>query len=146
METMTYKEYLEYLLENATEKKEIENLKSKIKEIDDKIKKMTFEDISILKMENMKNYFSLYLVDEKEKFSFWVDCSLIDGYGNRENYKTPELYVDWEYNQYIFYNFSEHDIKAKEYQENGEHADRITACIDEFNNEIIDLFKKGVKK
>ena len=38
METITYKEYLEYLLENATEKTEIKKLKAKIKEIEDRNK------------------------------------------------------------------------------------------------------------
>lgn len=32
IETMTWKEYLEYLLERATEKKEVESLKKQIKE------------------------------------------------------------------------------------------------------------------
>ena len=106
---------------------------------------MKAENITIVKMHREKEYFSLQLKDEKEKITFWIDCSLCDGYGNRENYKTEELYIDWEFNQYIFAIGNSKDDEAKAYQENEENLERIQFLLDSYNDEIIKLYKEGAK-
>lgn len=106
---------------------------------------MKTEDIKILKINREKEYFSLQLKDEKENVIFWIDCSLIDGYGNRKNYKTEELYIDWTFNQYIFTIGNSKDDEAKAYQENDENLERIQELLDCFNDEIIKLYKEGAK-
>ena len=46
------------------------------------------ERYKIINKNKEKEYFSIKLHDTKENFDFWIDCSIIDGYGNIENYKT----------------------------------------------------------
>lgn len=77
------------------------------------------ERFTILKQINDSNYFSLYINDTQEKHKFWIDCSLMDGYGNKENYKTHDLYIDWEFNQYIFCLDNSNDIKVKNIKKTG---------------------------
>jgi len=104
------------------------------------------ENIKILKINIEKDYFSILLHDETEKLDFWIDCGIMDGYGNKKDYKTQDLYIDWTFNQYIFDLNNEKDIAAKEYQENGENIDRIQDAIDKKNDEILNYIKKeGVK-
>lgn len=98
------------------------------------------ERFTILKQVNNSDYFSLCINDTQEKHKFWIDCSLMDGYGNKENYKTGDLYIDWEFNQYIFYLDNTNDIKSKEYQENGENIDALQEFLDNENNNIIKKF------
>ena len=93
-----------------------------------------------------KEDFSIKLHDTKENFDFWVDCSIIDGYGNRENYKTEDLFIDWEFNQYIFDLYNENDLKAKAYQENGENIDEIQFFIDDKNNNLLRYFLESGEK
>lgn len=104
------------------------------------------ERFKIIKKEKEKEYFSIKLHDKKENFTFWVDCSLIDGYGNRENYKTDDLYIDWEFNQYIFYLYDENDLKAKAYQENTDNIDEIQYFIDDNNDKLINYFLESEEK
>lgn len=97
--------------------------------------------IEFLKMEIHKSekYFSILLHDKKENIKFWVDCSLIDGYG----YNTEEgEFIDWNFNQYIFWIEDENDQKAQAYQQKGENIDRITDFIDENTSELIKQYKK----
>ena len=61
----------------------------------------------------------------------------MDGYGNKENFKTDDLYIDWEFNQYIFFLNDENDLKIKNYQENCENIEKIDYFIDENNNNLI---------
>lgn len=98
------------------------------------------ERFTILKQINNNDYFSLYINDTQENHNFWIDCSLMDGYGNKENYKTDDLYIDWEFNQYIFYLDNTNDIKSKEYQENGENIDALQEFLDNENDNIIKKF------
>jgi hypothetical protein len=101
------------------------------------------QDFTILKKEKHNGeYFSILLKDNKKDIKFWLDCSLIDGYGNRTNYKTKDLYIDWEFNQYIFHLDYIEDVKAKEYQENGENIDNISYFIDSINYELVQYFKE----
>ena len=95
------------------------------------------ERFKIVKIQEHKEYISVYINDKKEDISFWVDCSLMDGYGNKEDFKTEDLYIDWEFNQYIFNLDNSIDIKAKEYQENGDNIDELQYFLDEKNDELV---------
>lgn len=98
------------------------------------------ERFKIINKNKEKEYFSIKLHDKKENFDFWIDCSIIDGYGNRENYKTSDLYIDWEFNQYIFSLYDENDIKAKEWQENGDNIDDLQYFLDNINSDLLQYF------
>ncbi len=100
------------------------------------------KDFKILKNENYDGGTSLLLHDNKNNFNFWIDCWIIDGYGNKKDFKTTDLYIDWEFNQYIFYLYDENDLKAKEYQENGENIDNIQYFIDDENDNILNLIER----
>lgn len=95
------------------------------------------ERFRILKIQEHKEYISVYINDKKEDISCWLDCSLMDGFGNKDNFKTEDLYIDWEFNQYIFNLDNSIDIKAKEYQENGDNIDEIQYFLDEKNDELV---------
>ena len=99
------------------------------------------ERFKIVKIQEHKEYISVYINDSKEDISFWVDCSLMDGYGNKDNFKTEDLYIDWEFNQYIFNLDNSIDIKAKEYQENGDNIDEIQYFLDEKNDELVAILR-----
>lgn len=98
-------------------------------------------EVLFLKMEiDTKNeYFSILLHDKKENLKFWVDCSLIDEYGNKTN---NGEFIDWDFNQYIFLTDNENDIKIKEYQEAPENIDKITDFIDENTDFLIEKYKE----
>lgn len=98
------------------------------------------ESYKILKIENFNDYISILIEDKKENVCFWIDCCKIDGYGNRNNYKTDDLYIDWEFNQYIFILDNEKDLKLKEYQENYNNIDKIQNFIDEKNDYLLKQF------
>ena len=100
------------------------------------------ENLKIIKKEFEKNYFSILIHDAEKNVKIWIDCDLMDGYGNKDNFKTDELYIDWEFNQYIFFLNDENDLKIKEYQENCENIEKIDYFIDENNNNLIDEFIK----
>ena len=104
------------------------------------------ERFKIIDKNREKEYFSIKLHDTKEHFDFWIDCSIIDGYGNRENYKTKDLYIDWEFNQYIFDLYNENDLKAKEWQENGENIDDLQYFIDDKNDGLLKYFVESGEK
>lgn len=99
------------------------------------------ERFKIVKIHEHKEYISVYINDKKEDISFWVDCSLMDGFGNKEDFKTEDLYIDWEFNQYIFNLDNSIDIKAKEYQENGDNIDEIQYFLDEKNDELVAILR-----
>lgn len=99
------------------------------------------ERFKILKIQEHKEYISVYINDKKEDISFWVDCSLMDGFGNKEDFKTEDLYIDWEFNQYIFNLDNSIDIKAKEYQENGDNIDEIQYFLDEKNEDLVAILR-----
>ena len=95
----------------------------------------------ILKKEFRKDDFSLLIHDEEINFKFWIDCFLMDGFGNKYDFKEEPNYIDWQFNQYIFNltNFS--DLKAKEYQENEKNLEDIQDFIDEIEKEIVTEYK-----
>lgn len=99
------------------------------------------ELLKILKIEKNDGWISVKIHDKKEKFTFWIDCGLIDGFGNRKDFKTEDLYIDWDWNQYIFFIENEYDIQAQKYQKNPENIDRLTYFIDENNNYLVNILK-----
>ena len=99
------------------------------------------ERFKIVKIQEHKEYISVYINDKKEDISFWLDCSLMDGFGNKEDFKTEDLYIDWEFNQYIFNLDNSIDIKAKEYQENGDNIDEIQYFLDEKNEDLVAILR-----
>ena len=99
------------------------------------------ERFKIVKIQEHKEYISVYINDKKEDISFWLDCSLMDGYGNKYNFKTEDLYIDWEFNQYIFNTDNSIDIKAKEYQENGDNIDELQYFLDEKNDDLVAILR-----
>lgn len=104
------------------------------------------ERFKIEKIEEQKEsgekWISVLIKDNKEKISFWIDCSLIDGYGNHKDFKTEDLYVDWSFNQYIFHLDYEEDIKAQNYQNNGDNIDYLQEFIDENNDYLVNILRK----
>lgn len=104
------------------------------------------ERFKIIKIERFKEsgekWISVYINDKKEDISYWIDCSLIDGYGNRKDFKTEDLYVDWSFNQYIFHLDNEIDIKHQEYQNNGDNIDYLQEFIDENNDYLVNILKE----
>jgi len=99
------------------------------------------ERFEIKKIEKFNNYFSALIKDNNENINFWIDCSLIDGYGNHNNFVDNDLYIDWEFNQYIFHLENENDIKAKKYQENADNIDCLQDFIDENNEKLVNILK-----
>lgn len=99
------------------------------------------ERFKIVKIQEHQEYISVYINDKKEDISFWLDCSLMDGFGNKYNFKTEDLYIDWEFNQYIFNTDNSIDIKAKEYQENGDNIDELQYFLDEKNEDLVAILR-----
>jgi hypothetical protein len=96
--------------------------------------------MKILKKEIHKkeNYFSLLIEDEKNEIKFWIDCSLIDGYGKHDDNGD---YIDWEFNQYIFSNYSDEDARQKAYQEDGEKVEQLIYFIEEQEQDLVNWYK-----
>lgn len=87
-------------------------------------------------------WISVKIQDKKENIIFWIDCSIMDGFGNHSEFKTDDLYVDWDFNQYIFNLENSKDLQAKKYQETTENIDRIQDLIDENNNYLLTQFTR----
>lgn len=87
------------------------------------------EDFEILKIKKEKNYFSILLKDKKENFDFWLDCTIIDD---------GEKYINWNFNQYIFFDNDENDQRAKQYQENYRKCENISCFLLDFEIELIE--------
>ena len=102
--------------------------------------------MNLLRIEKQKSndekWISLKLEDPEENEIFWIDCSLMDGYGNIKNFKTEDLFIDWSFNKYIFYLEYEEDVKAKLYQENAKNIEKITDFIDEKNDYLVNILKE----
>lgn len=105
------------------------------------------QTFDILKIEKMnsggEHWIAVQLHDKKNNFTFWIDCGMIDGYGNKDpkKFKTDDLYIDWDFNQYIFILDNEKDLHAKKYQEDPENIDSIQYFIDEKNDYLIKILK-----
>lgn len=95
----------------------------------------------ILKVEKMgDNWVAVNIKDLKNNFTFWLDCDVMDGYGNKDNYKTEDLYISWEFNQYIFHLDNIKDLEAKEWQENPDNTDDLQDFIDDKNDKLLKYF------
>lgn len=96
----------------------------------------------ILKKEIHKkeNYFSILIEDEKNNIKFWIDCSLIDGYGKHDD---NGEFINWEFNQYIFNNYSDEDARQKEYQEDGEKVEQLIYFIEEQEQDLVKWYKSA---
>lgn len=103
------------------------------------------ESLTINKIEKFtesgEKWISVNIYDKKIPFYFWIDCSLIDGYGNHKDFKTDDLYIDWDFNQYIFNLENSKDLQAKQYQEDPENIDAIQELIDENNSFLVNILK-----
>ena len=94
------------------------------------------ERFTIVKIHKNQGYSSAFIHDREKNISFWVDYSKMDGYGNKEDFKTDDLYIDWEFNQYIFNTDNSIDMEQQEYQENAENIDYLDEFID-LNNDYL---------
>ena len=94
------------------------------------------ERFEIVKVNVHNDYASALIKDNEKHISFWIDYSKMDGYGNKQDFKTEDLYVDWDFNQYIFNLDNSLDIEQKEYQENAENLDYLDEFID-MNNDYL---------
>ena len=92
------------------------------------------EKYEVLKIEKQENYFNLLIKDKKQNFKIWLDCSI-------EN--DGEDYVNWQFNQYIFFNDDENDQKAKKYQEDYNNIDNIGYFIQDIETELIKKVKEA---
>ena len=103
------------------------------------------ESLKILSIEKFTEsgecWISVKIKDNKKHFTFWIDCSLMDGFGNHNNFKTDDLYIDWDFNQYIFNLENEKDLHAKKYQTDPENIDLLTDFIDENNAYLVNILK-----
>lgn len=100
----------------------------------------------IIKKEFRKDDFSLLIHDEETDFKFWIDCFLMDGFGNKYAFEEEPNYIDWQFNQYIFDLTNSLDLKAKEYQEKEENLDKIQDFIDEIEERIVKEYKNFKKE
>jgi len=92
--------------------------------------------------QNGEKWISVYINDKKQNISYWIDCSLIDGYGNRRDFKTEDLYIDWDFNQYIFHLDNENDLKQQEYQQNVDNIDELQYFLDDENEYLVNILKE----
>ncbi len=95
------------------------------------------ERFNIKKLSKDNNCGYALIRDNEKNIEFWIEYNLIDGYGNHINFKTEDLYADWEFNQYIFHLDYEQDIKAKLYQDNVENIEYLQEFIDENNDKLV---------
>lgn len=103
--------------------------------------------LNIIKKENNKNYVSILLNDNKYNITFWIDTALMDGFGNKpkKNTSKDDLFVEWDFNQYIFNLDNSEDLRIKSYQEDEKTFENINDFIDEKNSKIVNYFiKEGI--
>lgn len=111
---------------------------------------MRNEDFELMAVQyhDKEFYVSLLLRDLKKEHDFWVDCSVMNGYGrhiDKEEFglTDDEYYLDWEFNQYIFFEYCVTDKYAKRYQENQDNIERVDDFISWIGNEIIENNFRG---
>ena len=96
--------------------------------------------MEILKKEiHLQNYFSLLIEDKDEDITFWIDCSLVDGFGR---YDVDGDFLDWDFNKYIFWNEDEQDQKEKEYQESPLKVEKLGYFIDGQEQKLVKWYKR----
>lgn len=96
--------------------------------------------MEILKKVINNGYFSILIEDKNEDIKLWIDCSLMDGYGNED--KNGD-FINWDFNKYIFWDEDEQDQKEKEYQENAEKVEDLIYFIDCKEQDLVNWYKKA---
>ena len=92
--------------------------------------------------ESGEKWINVFIEDRKEKISFTIDCSLIDGYGNKKDFKTEDLYISWDFNQYIFHIDITEDVRQQEYQNNADNIDELQYFLDDENEYLVNILKE----
>lgn len=100
-----------------------------------------FTILSIVKHDDC--YGSAWIRDNDKGIRFWIDFSLMDGFGNKKDFKTDELYANWDFNEYIFLLDNENDLKLMNYQQNSDNLEALQEFIDENNEELVNTLKEA---
>ena len=113
----------------------------------------------LLKVEEHKStnystyYISAQIKDLENKHIFWVDIGLIDEMGKHIDVSNVEeemfgdiLYLEWEWNQYIFHLDYEKDVFAQKYQEDQENIDDVDCFISDIQDTLMSYFYEEWKR
>lgn len=103
---------------------------------------------------NYSNYYiSAQIKDKEKKHTFWVDLGLVDEMGKHidvsnveENMFGDTLYLEWEWNQYIFHLDYEEDVFAQKYQEEQENIESVDCFICEQEGLLMSYFESEYKR
>ena len=103
---------------------------------------------------NYNNYYiSAQIKDLENKHIFWVDIGLVDEMGKHIDVSNIEeemfgdtLYLEWEWNQYIFNLDYEEDVFAQKYQEEQENIDDVDCFICDIQDTLMSYFYEEWKR
>ena len=103
---------------------------------------------------NYNNYYiSAQIKDIENKHIFWVDIGLVDEMGKHIDVSNIEeemfgdtLYLEWEWNQYIFNLDYEEDVFAQKYQEEQENIDGVDCFISDIQDTLMSYFYEEWKR
>ena len=103
---------------------------------------------------NYNNYYiSAQIKDIENKHIFWVDIGLVDEMGKHIDVSNIEeemfgdtLYLEWEWNQYIFNLDYEEDMFAQKYQEEQENIESVDCFISDIQDTLMNYFYEEWKR
>ena len=103
---------------------------------------------------NYNNYYiSAQIKDLENKYIFWVDIGLVDEMGKHIDVSNIEeemfgdtLYLEWEWNQYIFHLDYEEDVFAQKYQEEQENIEGVDCFISDIQDTLMSYFYEEWKR
>ena len=106
------------------------------------------------KSTNYSNYYiSAQIKDLENKHIFWVDIGLVDEMGKHIDVSNAEeemfgdtLYLEWEWNQYIFHLDYEEDMFAQKYQEEQENIEGVDCFIYDIQDTLMSYFYEEWKR
>ena len=105
------------------------------------------------KSANYNNYYiSAQIKDLENKHIFWVDIGLVDEMGKHIDVSNVEemfgdtLYLEWEWNQYIFNLDYEEDVFAQKYQEEQENIESVDCFICDIQERLVNYFYEEWKR
>ena len=106
------------------------------------------------KSTNYNNYYiSAQINDLENKYIFWVDIGLVDEMGKHIDVSNIEeemfgdtLYLEWEWNQYIFHLDYEEDVFAQKYQEEQENIEGVDCFISDIQDTLMSYFYEEWKR
>ena len=106
------------------------------------------------KSANYNNYYiSAQIKDIENKHIFWVDIGLVDEMGKHIDVSNAEeemfgdtLYLEWEWNQYIFNLDYEEDVFAQKYQEEQENIEGVDCFIYDIQDTLMSYFEKEYRR